>query len=224
VKGVEIPKPGGGVLKLGIPIVLDRFVQQAVLQVQQPGWDPTFSEGSYGSRPGRSAHQAVAQAQRYLRKGDSWVVDLDLEKFFDRVNQDKLMSLVKGRVADRRVLKLIDRYLKAGALTDEGLEATGEGMPQGGPWPGLPTSRPAPIRRSWHDRPDHTPCPPEAAWARRRVAQTTHAPRARRGWAADLGPACLNTACERLMDGRSRGFLRPDSCPVGAAACRAWQP
>jgi RNA-directed DNA polymerase len=133
VKRVEIPKPGGGVRKLGIPTVLDRFVQQAVLQVLQPRWDPTFSEGSYGFRPGRSAHQAVAQAQHYLREGHSWVVDLDLEKFFDRVNQDKLMSLVKERVADRRVLRLIDRYLKAGALTDEGLEATVEGTPQGGP-------------------------------------------------------------------------------------------
>jgi RNA-directed DNA polymerase len=137
-KRVEIPKPGGGVRKLGIPTVLDRFVQQAVLQVLQPMWDPTFSEGSDGFRPGRSAHQAVAQAQRYLRAGSSWVVDLDLEKFFDRVNQDKLMSLVKERVADRRVLKRIDRYLKAGALTDEGLEATGEGTPQGGPFT-LPT-------------------------------------------------------------------------------------
>ncbi|HXH14357.1 MAG TPA: reverse transcriptase domain-containing protein [Alphaproteobacteria bacterium] len=116
-----------------MPTVLDRFIQQAVLQVLQPTWDLTFSEGSYGFRPGRSAHQAVAQAQRYLGEGYSWVVDLDLEKFFDRVNQDKLMSLVKGRVADRRVLKLIDRYLKAGALTEEGWEATGEGTPQGGP-------------------------------------------------------------------------------------------
>jgi RNA-directed DNA polymerase len=133
VKRVEIPKPGGGVRQLGIPTVLDRFIQQAVLQVLQPTWDPTFSEGSYGFRPGRSAHQAVAQAQRYLGEGYSWVVDLDLEKFFDRVNQDKLMSLVRGRVADRRVLKLIDRYLKAGALTEEGWEATGEGTPQGGP-------------------------------------------------------------------------------------------
>lgn len=133
VKRVEIPKPGGGVRKLGIPTVLDRFIQQAVLQVLQPTWDPTFSEGSYGFRPGRSAHQAVAQAQHYLGEGYSWVVDLDLEKFFDRVNQDKLMSLVKERVADRRVLKLIDRYLKAGALTEDGWEATVEGTPQGGP-------------------------------------------------------------------------------------------
>jgi RNA-directed DNA polymerase len=133
VKRVEIPKPGGGVRKLGIPTVLDRFIQQAILQALQPEWDHTFSDGSYGFRPGRSAHQAIAQAQRYLGEGYSWVVDLDLEKFFDRVNHDKLMSLVKQRVADRRVLQLIDRYLKAGALTDEGLEATLEGTPQGGP-------------------------------------------------------------------------------------------
>jgi RNA-directed DNA polymerase len=133
VKRVEIPKPGGGVRNLGIPTVLDRFIQQALLQVLQPMWDPTFSEGSYGFRPGRSAHQAVAQAQRYLGEGYGWVVDLDLEKFFDRVNQDKLMSLVKERVTDRRALQLIDRYLKAGTLTEEGWEATVEGTPQGGP-------------------------------------------------------------------------------------------
>jgi RNA-directed DNA polymerase len=133
VKRVEIPKPGGGVRKLGVPTVVDRFIQQALLQVLQLEWDKTFSESSYGFRPGRSAHQAVARAQRYLNAAYSWVVDLDLEKFFDRVNHDKLMSRVKERVADRRVLQLIDRYLKAGALTDEGLEATAEGTPQGGP-------------------------------------------------------------------------------------------
>ena len=133
VKRVEIPKPGGGVRKLGIPTVLDRFLQQALLQILQPEWDQTFSEGSYGFRPGRSAHQAMACAQAYLEEGYSWVVDLDLEKFFDRVNQDKLMSLVKERVRDRRGLQLIDRYLKAGALTGEGFEATTEGTPQGGP-------------------------------------------------------------------------------------------
>jgi RNA-directed DNA polymerase len=104
-----------------------------LLQVLQRAWDPTFSEYSYGFRPGRSAHQAVARAQQYLAEGYEWVVDLDLEKFFDRVNHDKLMSLVKGRVSDRRVLQLIDRYLKAGALTGDHLEATIEGTPQGGP-------------------------------------------------------------------------------------------
>jgi RNA-directed DNA polymerase len=133
VRRVDIPKPGGGVRKLGIPTVLDRLIQQAVLQVLQPEWDTTFSDHSYGFRPGRSAHQAIARAQQYLEAGYDWVVDLDLEKFFDRVNHDKLMSVVKGRIADRRVLQLIDRYLKAGALTGDGFEATVEGMPQGGP-------------------------------------------------------------------------------------------
>ena len=133
VKRVEIAKPGGGVRKLGIPTVLDRFLQPALLQVLQPEWDKTFSEGSYGFRPGRSAHQAIARAQAYLEEGYRWVVDLDLEKFFDRVNHDKLMSLVKERVKDRRVLQLIERYLKAGALTGDGFEATMEGTPQGGP-------------------------------------------------------------------------------------------
>jgi RNA-directed DNA polymerase len=133
VKRVDSPKPGGGVRKLGIPTVLDRFLQQALLQVLQPEWDPTFSDGSYGFRPGRSAHQAIARAQQYLQEGYTWVVDLDLEKFFDRVNHDKLMSLIKGRITDRRALQLIDRDLKAGALTGDGFEATREGTPQGGP-------------------------------------------------------------------------------------------
>jgi RNA-directed DNA polymerase len=133
VRRVKIPKPGGGVRKLGIPTVLDRFIQQALLQLLQRDWDKTFSEQSYGFRPGRSAHQAVAQAQNYLGAGYSCVVDLDLEQFFDRVNHDQLMSWVRKRVSDRRVLRLIDRYLKAGALTSEGLEVTPEGTPQGGP-------------------------------------------------------------------------------------------
>lgn len=101
VKRVEIPKPGGGVRCLGIPTVLDRFIQQAMLQGLQPQWDKTFSDGSYGFRPGRSAHQAIAKAQGYLGLGYGWVVDLDLEKFFDRVNHDKLMSRVKERMTDR---------------------------------------------------------------------------------------------------------------------------
>jgi RNA-directed DNA polymerase len=133
VTRVEMPKPGGGVRKLGIPTVLDRCIQQALLQGLQPAWDGTFSDGSYGFRPGRSAHHAIAKAQQYLKAGHSWVVDLDLEKFFDRVNQDKLMSRVKARVTDRRALQLIDRHLKAGALTGDGFDATPEGTPQGGP-------------------------------------------------------------------------------------------
>jgi RNA-directed DNA polymerase len=133
VTRVEISKPGGGVRQLGIPTGLDRFLQQAMRQVWPPEGEMTFSDGSYGVRPGRSAHQAIARAQRYVRAGYSWVVDLDLEKFFDRGNHAKLRSLVKGRVADRRVLQLIDRDLKAGARTDAGLEAAGGGTPQGGP-------------------------------------------------------------------------------------------
>jgi RNA-directed DNA polymerase len=131
VKRVEIPKPGGGVRKLGLPTVLDRCIQQALLQARPPEWDNTCSDGRDGFRPGRAAHQAIAQAQRYLGEGYSWVVDR--ETFFDRVNHDKLLSLVKPRVAERRVWQRIDRYLKAGALTDEGLEATLAGTPPGGP-------------------------------------------------------------------------------------------
>src|ERR1700746_2775967 len=134
VRRVEMPKPDGvGVRKLGIPTVLDRFIQQAVMQVLQKRWDPTFSEHSYGFRPGRSAHQAVAQAQRYIAEGYSWVVDLDLEKFFDRVNHDKLMSQVAKRVKDRRLLRLIRSWLTAGVLENGLVELTEEGTPQGGP-------------------------------------------------------------------------------------------
>src|SRR5271166_2018539 len=111
VKRVEIPKPDGGVRKLGVPCVVDRLIQQAMLQVLQERWDPTFSEHSYGFRPGRSAHQAVAQAQRYIADGYNVVVDLDLEKFFDRVNHDSLMARVAARVSDKRVLKLIRAFL-----------------------------------------------------------------------------------------------------------------
>ena len=134
VRRVEIPKPdGGGVRKLGIPSALDRFVQQAVLQVLQRQWDPTFSDASYGFRPGRSAHQAVARAQGYIQAGDRWVVDLDLEKFFDRVSHDILMSRVARRVGDTRMLKLIRAFLTAGVLENGLVGTTDEGTPQGGP-------------------------------------------------------------------------------------------
>lgn len=133
VRKVEIPKPGGGTRMLGIPTVLDRLIQQAVHQVLSPLFDPGFSESSYGFRPGRSAHQAVKAAQRHVEDGLRWVVDIDLEKFFDRVHHDTLMSLVKRKVADREVLSLIDRYLKAGILEGGLASPRVEGTPQGGP-------------------------------------------------------------------------------------------
>jgi RNA-directed DNA polymerase len=133
VKRVEIPKPGGGVRKLGVPTVLDRFLQQAVLQVLQRDWDRTFSRWSYGFRPGRSAHQAIAQAQKYQAEGYRHVVDMDLEKFFDRVNHDMLMGRVAKRVADKRVLRLIRAFLSAGVMEDGLVGPTDEGTPQGGP-------------------------------------------------------------------------------------------
>jgi RNA-directed DNA polymerase len=133
VKRVEIPKPEGGVRKLGVPCVVDRLIQQALLQVLQERWDPTFSEHSYGFRPGRSAHQAVAQAQRFVAEGYSTVVDIDLEKFFDRVNHDRLMARVAVRIADKRVLKLIRAFLNAGVMEDGLVHPVEEGTPQGGP-------------------------------------------------------------------------------------------
>jgi len=133
VKRVEIPKPDGGVRKLGIPTVLDRFIQQAVMQVLQQRWDSGFSDHSYGFRPGRSAHQAVAQAQRYIAAGYRWVADLDLEKFFDRVNHDKLMAQIAKRVDDKRLLKLIRAFLNAGVMENGLISPSVEGTPQGGP-------------------------------------------------------------------------------------------
>src|SRR5437588_2841067 len=133
VRRVEIAKPDGGVRKLGIPTVLDRFVQQAVMQVLQGKWDGTFSTHSYGFRPGRSAHQAVEQAQQYIAEGYRWCVDLDLEKFFDRVSHDKLMARIESRISDRQLLKLIRTFLKAGVMEGGLVSPVDEGTPQGGP-------------------------------------------------------------------------------------------
>ena len=134
VMRMEIRKPdGGGMRKLGIPTVLDRVIQQAVMQVLQRRWDRTFSDHSYGFRPGRSAQQAVAQAQRYIAEGHGWCVDLDLEKFFDRVNHDKLMGQIAKRVEDKRLLKLIRAFLNAGVMENGLVSPSVEGTPQGGP-------------------------------------------------------------------------------------------
>jgi group II intron reverse transcriptase/maturase len=133
VRRVDIPKPTGGVRTLGVPTVVDRLIQQALHQGLQPLFEPTFSEGSYGFRPGRGAQQAVRQAQAYIREGKRWVVDIDLEKFFDRVNHDVLMARVARRVGDVRVLKLIRRFLKAGMMRGGVVEPRTEGTPQGGP-------------------------------------------------------------------------------------------
>ena len=133
VRRHQIPKVGGGVRQLGIPTVLDRFIQQALLQVLQPRFDPTFSEFSYGFRPGRRAHDAVCQAQRYIQAGRRWVVDVDLAEFFDRVNHDVLLGKLAQRITDRRVLGLIRRYLEAGILANGVVVGRHEGTPQGGP-------------------------------------------------------------------------------------------
>jgi len=133
VRRVEIAKPGGGVRLLGIPTVLDRLIQQAILQVMGPLFEPGFSPHSYGFRPGRRAHDAVKAAQLYIREGYTWVVDIDLEKFFDRVNHDKLMARVARVVKDKRVLKLIRKYLEAGVMVNGVVMDVEEGTPQGGP-------------------------------------------------------------------------------------------
>lgn len=133
VKRVEIPKPNGGTRQLGIPTVVDRMIQQMILNVLQPKFDPTFSEHSYGFRPGRSAHQAINAAKRYIQEGRRWVVDVDLEKFFDRVNHDILMSRLAKRIEDKRMLALIRRYLEAGMMANGVVVERWEGTPQGGP-------------------------------------------------------------------------------------------
>jgi RNA-directed DNA polymerase len=133
VLGVEIPKRGGGMRKLGIPTVVDRLIQQALLQVLQPRFDPSFSEHSHGFRPGRRAHDAIREARQYVQDGRRWVVDVDLEKFFDRVNHDVLMGRLSKRIEDRRVLRLIRRYLEAGVMADGVVLDRHEGTPQGGP-------------------------------------------------------------------------------------------
>ncbi len=133
VRRHAIPKSGGGVRELGIPTVVDRFIQQAILQVLGPRFDPTFSQHSYGFRPGRSAHDAVVQAQRYVNEGRRFVVDVDLEKFFDRVNHDVLMGRLARRIEDKRLLGLIRRYLEAGMMANGVVMERREGTPQGGP-------------------------------------------------------------------------------------------
>lgn len=133
VRGVEIPKPGGGVRQLGIPTVVDRLVQQAILQILEPILDPTFSGSSFGFRPGRSAHDALAQAQRYVADGRGIVVDIDLEKFFDRVNHDVLMARLARRIGDKRLLRIIRAFLNAGMMQGGVVIERHEGTPQGGP-------------------------------------------------------------------------------------------
>jgi group II intron reverse transcriptase/maturase len=133
VKRVEIPKPNGGVRMLGIPTVQDRWIQQMLLQVLQPIFDPTFSGHSHGFRPGRSAHEAVGAAQTYVQAGKNWVVDMDITKFFDRVNHDILMHRVGQTIRDKRVLRLIGRYLRAGVMIEGVVHDNEEGTPQGGP-------------------------------------------------------------------------------------------
>lgn len=133
VRRVEIPKPDGGVRLLGIPTVIDRFIQQAIAQVLNSLYDPTFSDHSYGFRPNRSAHDGVRKAKGYIQEGNRWVVDIDLEKFFDKVNHDRLMGALAKRIQDKRLLKLIRKYLKSGIMINGIVSVSEEGAPQGGP-------------------------------------------------------------------------------------------
>ncbi|MFE4525899.1 group II intron reverse transcriptase/maturase, partial [Cytobacillus firmus] len=133
VRRIEIPKPDGGVRLLGIPTVTDRFIQQAIAQVLTPLFDPSFSEHSYGFRPNRRGHDAVRKAREYISEGYRWVIDMDLEKFFDKVNHDKLMGILASRIQDRLVLKLIRKYLQAGIMINGVVYDAEEGTPQGGP-------------------------------------------------------------------------------------------
>jgi RNA-directed DNA polymerase len=133
VRRVEIPKPEGGVRLLGIPTVVDRFIQQAIAQILSNVYDPTFSESSYGFRPERNGHQAIRQAKNYIEEGKRWVVDMDLEKFFDKVNHDKLMGLLAKRIQDPVLLRLIKRFLKSGIMANGVCVSSDEGTPQGGP-------------------------------------------------------------------------------------------
>lgn len=133
VRRVEIPKPTGGVRLLGIPTVIDRFIQQAIAQILSSLYDPTFSDHSYGFRPNRSAHDAVRKAKSYIEEGYRWVVDMDLEKFFDKVNHDRLMGTLAKRIEDKQLLKLIRKYLKSGIMINGLFKTSEEGAPQGGP-------------------------------------------------------------------------------------------
>ncbi len=133
VRRVEIPKPDGGIRLLGIPTVTDRLIQQAIAQVLSKIYDPLFSEHSYGFRPNRSAHDAIRKEKGYIKEGYRWVVDMDLEKFFDKVNHDKLMSILAKRIKEKPLLKLIRKYLQAGVMINGVVTSTGQGTPQGGP-------------------------------------------------------------------------------------------
>jgi RNA-directed DNA polymerase len=160
VRRVRIPKPSGGTRCLGIPTVLDRFIQQAVLIVLQQRWDKTFSERSFGFRPSRDAQQAVAQAQSYIAEGYGWVVDIDLERFFDRVNHDLLMGRIAKRVKDKRILRLIRAYLNAGVMENGLVSSTEEGTPQGGPLSPLLSNLMLDDLDRELERRGHRACPP----------------------------------------------------------------